>query len=113
MGIKVISVRGVKKNDESVVYVGRDWDGWVGSVLGNKFRKRDYGIDECLRLYREWLRREWVKDGEVKKELLRLVEKVKNGEEVVLGCWCCVKGDEKCHGKVIKEVVEILISKGY
>ena len=113
MGIKVISVRGVKKNDESVVYVGRDWDGWVGSVLGNKFRKRDYGIDECLRLYREWLREEWVKDGEVKKELLRLVEKVKNGEEVVLGCWCCVKGDEKCHGKVIKEVVEILISKGY
>lgn len=113
MGIKVISVRGVKKNDESVVYVGRDWDGWVGSVLGNKFRKRDYGIDECLRLYREWLREEWVKDGEVKKELLRLVEKVKNGEELVLGCWCCVRGDEKCHGKVLKEVIEILISKGY
>ena len=36
--VSVVSVRGLRAGDQSVVYVGRRCAGWEGSVLGNPFR---------------------------------------------------------------------------
>ena len=36
--VSVVSVRGLRAGDQSVVYVGRRCAGWEGSALGNPFR---------------------------------------------------------------------------
>ena len=112
--IKVVSVKGLRVNDMRVWYVGRRCNGWEGSVLGNKFRiGSDGSREEVIEKYRVWL---W---GEVKKglegkggkvwvELCVLSERVKEGKEVVLGCWC---GEGRCHGDVIKRCVLWLVEK--
>ena len=76
-------------------YIGRP------SVLGNPYRV-SMGREKCIELYREWLRREWVKGGDVKNELLRLVELSKEGD-LVLICWCKPLA---CHGDVLKDAIE-------
>ena len=71
------------------------------SLLGNPYRVSDYGRGNTIELYREWLRREWVKNGEVRRELERLVELAKRGDLVLV---CCCK-PKPCHGDVIKDAI--------
>jgi len=94
-----------------VEYVGRG----KGSVLGNKFK---IGVDgdrkEVIEKYKSWLWR-YVKEGikgvmsDVWKELLRICKKVKEGGDVVLGCWCSPLG---CHGDVIKSCILWMLKEG-
>lgn len=87
------------------IYIGRP------SVLGNPFSHKSgtlakYKVasrDEAIEKYREWLRAEWLKNGEVKQELLRLARLYRKHAELVLVCWC---KPEPCHGDVLAEVIK-------
>ena len=109
--ISVINLKGkgVMKS-RNLVYIGRRFGGYEGSVLGNKFKSgrdgsRDYVVEV---LYRDWLFREWKKKGVVYDELVRLVNKLKKGEDVVLGCWCYPLN---CHGNIVMKCVEWMLNK--
>ena len=87
------------------IYIGR------GTIFGNKASHSKYnGVEvlcnsreEAIEWYLEWLREQWKNDGEVKKALLNLATKHKNGEDIVLICSC---KPLPCHGDVIKDAVE-------
>jgi hypothetical protein len=118
--MKLVSVATLRPNAPGITYVGRNWQGWRASVLGNPHHlrncpicRRDHERGETLTLYREWLRAEWVKHGAVKAELLRLARLEKAGQEVTLGCWCKHHGAATpCHADVIMDVVRTLVEKG-
>ena len=107
---KVLVVNVKYFRGEVFTYIGRKNDlyGFEGSVLAN--RKRDYGMnrDESVERYRVWLWEEVKKKGEVYEYLVELVEKLKNGEDVILGCWCKPK---RCHGDVVKNCLEWMLKK--
>lgn len=85
-------------------YVGRP------GALGNPYEiGKDGTRDEVVEKYGPWLRREWVKGGMVKAALLKLVGLAKMGD-LHLVCSCKPK---RCHGDILKQVVETLVSKGY
>ena len=115
----VISVRSLVPNAKGITYIGRSCSGWKPSVLGNPHHVggecptcgKTHEAGETLELYRTWLREEWVKNGEVKAELVRIAKLVKAGETVTLGCWCKRHGWEPCHGDVVDEVVNTLVEK--
>ena len=78
------------------------------SVWGNPFTVKQYGLDECLRLYKEHLKK--LIKSDYKVWLPRLLEL----EGKTLGCWCHVKPQVErpvkatCHGDVIADFVEDL-----
>ena len=104
--IRVINV----KNEYSgvVVYIGRKSGKYKGSVLGNRFKiGLDGDRDEVVKKYKRWVWEEYKKGGVVKDEIDRLVDWVKGGRDLKLGCWCKPK---KCHGDVVKSLIEYLVS---
>ena len=115
----VISVRSLVPNAKGITYIGRSCSGWKASVLGNPHHVggvcprcgKTHEAGETLELYRAWLRDEWVKNGAVKAELVRIAKAVKAGETVTLGCWCKRHGWEPCHGDIVNEIVNTLVEK--
>lgn len=115
--IIVMNVRGLNLKEEArakVVYCGRECAGWKGSPLGNPFViGKDGNREQVIEKYRAWLK-EIVRDGLKGKsspawiELLKIVERVKKGEDVVLGCWC---NPLPCHAEVIRNAVLFLASR--
>jgi hypothetical protein len=113
--IKVMNVKSYKGDG---IYIGREYGGYKGSVLGNQFHiGMDGNREVVIKKYLDWLRRMY-KGGLVHKsmgiesfqvlvydELMRLVEMNKRGEDIVLLCWC---KPESCHGDVVRGVVEKL-----
>jgi hypothetical protein len=99
--IRVINVKNEYSGD--MVYIGRKSGKYRGSVLGNRFK---IGLDgdrnEVVRKYKRWVWEEYKKGGVVKDEIDRLVELVKGGGDLKLGCWCHPK---PCHGQVIIDLV--------
>ena len=81
--------------DPNHLYIGRN-NAWVKgaqhSIWHNPFSVKKYGLDECLRLYRDYI--------ENNKELSSLLPTL-SGK--ILVCWC---KPNKCHG-------DILISSKY
>ena len=112
--VKVVNVKGLRVGDMRVWYVGRRCNGWEGSVLGNKFKVGvDGSREEVIEKYRVWLWGEVKKGlkgegGKVWEELCVLRDRVREGKEVVLGCWCVPLG---CHGEVIRGCVLWLVKK--
>ena len=85
------------------IYIGRP------STLGNPFLiGRDGDREEVIRKYRDFLKTALLNDGRIKTEFERLVELNKKGD-VILICWCA---PSKCHGEVIKEMIEGRDAKG-
>ena len=80
------------------VYIGRacHMGGWSlsQSPWYNPFSARQYGREECIRLYREHL----LADGNLLARLPELMYQT-------LGCWC---SPEPCHGDVLVEMVREL-----
>ena len=106
--IKVVNVRNYQ--GENMLYIGRknvSW-GFEESVLKNMNRLGGMNRDESVERYRVWLWGEVKKKGVVYDELVRLVNKLKKGEEVILGCWCFPK---KCHGDIVKGCLEWMLKK--
>ncbi len=104
--IRVINVKNEYSGD--MLYIGRKSGKYRGSVLGNRYIiGRDGDRDEVVRKYKRWVWEEYKKGGVVKDEIDRLVEWVESGKDLKLGCWCKPK---KCHGDVIKSLIEYLVS---
>jgi len=92
--IKIVNKRNYKGPG---IYVGRP------SPLGNRFViGRDGDRDEVIRKYRDFLATALHDDDKVKREFERIEELNKKGD-VILICWCA---PSKCHGDVIKEMIE-------
>ena len=109
--ISVINLKGKRGiRIENLVYIGRRFGGYEGSVLGNKFKSgRDGSRDEVVDvLYRDWLFREWKKKGEVYRELERIKNLLVSGNDVKLGCWCYPLN---CHGNIVMKCVEWMLKK--
>ena len=114
MSVVVVNVR--RERPAEMVYIGRTCSGLTGSILGNPHKvgwcpvcKTRHERGSTIELYREWLRAEYRKNGEVRRELERLADLAEQGS-LVLGCWC---KPAPCHGDVVKEAVEgILRQRG-
>jgi len=103
--IKVVNVKIERPTNLS--YVGR-YNSYFGrSVLGNPFKIGQHGSrEEVIEKYKIWLNEQYKNNQLVKKAILELVQKVQNGENVILGCWCA---PQACHAHVIKQkIVEIV-----
>jgi len=115
--VSVVSVRGKRPGDPSVVYVGRACAGWRPSALGNPFHVgRGRSRAQAIAAYRSWLWESVVdpamRSGQSSpawRALLALVKRVVAGEHVVLGCWC---HPLPCHADVIAACVRWLVKQG-
>jgi len=86
---------------QTYLYVGRP------SVLGNPFamgHERDR--DLVIAAYRRWLHARYKQNTNQRMYILMLVDAIKSGSDVVLGCWCHPK---ECHADVIAELVRNII----
>lgn len=88
-------------------YIGRP------SLLGNPFSIKDSkfnvkkvsDIDECIDRYEEYLIEEILKGNkEIISELQRLDEIAKSEDGLILGCFCFPFN--RCHGEIIKDILE-------
>ena len=109
--LEVVNVKKVISSDD-LVYIGRKCGTFRGSPLGNPFKiGTDGSRDEVIEKYRVWL---WKmiksKDVRVCNELRLLVEKIRNGEKVLLGCWC---KPSACHGDIVVRAVRWIVESGY
>lgn len=95
------------------IYIGR------GSPLGNPYThkqgtKAEYvvsSVEEAVGKYEEWLEDKVnSKDKLVCKELNRLYKHYKQNGELNLICYCKWRGNEPCHGDVIKKVLERVLA---
>lgn len=64
-------------------------------MWGNPYTVKDYGRDECIKMYREYIIQKLEKDPLLRKELASL-----RGQ--VLGCYC---KPQACHGDVLVELM--------
>ena len=81
------------------IYIGRP------SPLGNPFAiGKDGDRDEVIRKYRIYLKKAMETNNRI-KEIIERIKELSKKEDVYLICWCFPK---KCHGEVIKEIVENL-----
>lgn len=69
-----------------------------------------------IELYPRWVWQQiksWQQTGELNpavEELLFICNRLKNGENITLTCWCY---PEPCHGDVIVRCVNWMIAQGY
>lgn len=101
--ITVVNVRHDKRPE--IVYIGRRMPGRAGSPLGNPFRPGQH--EDPIGLYRRWLWEQLQSDTPARREIERLAELHRAGQDLLLGCWC--KGPDgtgDCHGDVVKVAVE-------
>lgn len=89
--------------EETMVYGDR------GSVLGNGHRMQedtDAERTRVIELFRAELDADWERHGARRKEIEKLAKRVRNGEQIALGCWCKPKA---CHlDLVLAKMKELL-----
>ena len=93
--------------DPNHVYIGRAGAVFIkgtrfprkGSNWGNPFTVKQHGYENCLVLYEEWLR------SKIEAEGTEFLKKLKGKQ---LGCWC---KPERCHGDILKKVLEEVLEK--
>ena len=85
--------------DPNHVYIGRGMTNRVSgareSIYCNPFNLKDYDIDECLKLYEQYIRAN-----------IKLMSRIKNdltGKS--LGCWC---SPSPCHGDILLKILSEL-----
>ena len=111
MKLQVVNVKGMKRLESNVWYVGRKGR-YQASALGNPFKPQVKGVGETLPRYKLYLWEE-IKNGiggegsEVWEELVSLAQSVKAGKTTKLGCWCAPK---PCHAEIVAMAVEWLIA---
>ena len=120
--VSVVSVRGLRPGEASVVYVGRRCAGWEASALGNPFRLAAGEAAGCsVGRFRVWLRGVVAAglagaplsgaEAAAWGELQRLVALVRAGQAVRLACWCGPAGGT-CHAFVVQAAVVGLAGRG-
>jgi Domain of unknown function (DUF4326) len=117
--ITVVSVRSINPRlaPANLIYIGRRVGNWPQSPLANLVKLTDESQrDALVNQYGIWF---WEKIGRgdrlVIAEIERIANMVRNGQAVMLGCWCKRPGlynltidageDKACHGDVIKQAV--------
>lgn len=79
---------------EGNLYIGRNMDFYVKGTKKSKwcnpFSVKKYGLDECLRLYEE----------HVRKNLMDSLDELRDKKE--LGCWC---KPNQCHGDILLKLL--------
>lgn len=86
----------LKKNiyiGRSVVYVGAKASKWA-----NPFSIKEYGLEECLKKYKKYIK------GKIKNKELNLKEL----KGKILGCWC---KPNKCHGDILIKLLKSMEKK--
>lgn len=85
------------------LYIGRDMThyvpGAVGSKWQNPFKSRKIGRENSVSRYKEYI----LTDKTVQSNGKTLFESLEELKGKCLGCWC---HPEKCHGHVLRELVE-------
>lgn len=107
--INVLNKYKLNGNEENIIYIGRP------SVLGNPFSHlkgtkaqcKVQSRDEAVDKYEDWLRSKLNNDKNLTKEMLKLYKIAKCGD-LNLVCWCSPK---RCHGDVIKKIIEEKMEK--
>lgn len=84
--IRVVNLR----RAAMTLYIGRKFAEFEASKWQNPFPKTRYGLDECLRRFEVYARRELWND-------------LHELDGHTLGCWCT---GPKCHGYVLKKLRE-------
>ena len=116
--IKVVNGKKVGFIGKDKIYIGRANYSYhlKGSILANPYQIGKHGNrQEVITKYRQWL---WKniqeklsnKYNRVWDELVKIGQKVLNGESVELVCYC---SPWECHGDVIVSCIQWMISKGY
>jgi len=106
--IEVVNIKTYSMQDKpgTHIYIGRKTPNRPGSLLGNPFKPKSYTDEqarqECLNLYRDWLKRQELSRSEAWYELRRLAEIAKT-ENLYLACWCAPLN---CHGDILKAEIE-------
>jgi hypothetical protein len=89
--------------DPNHVYIGRNMThyvkGAVGSKWGNPFNAKKYGREECVRMYKEYVKT----NKEIRENGRTLYDSLEDLRGKVLGCWC---HPERCHGHALVELLE-------
>jgi hypothetical protein len=80
---------------DSEIYVGRP------SPLGNPYPVQG-NREEVIQKYRLWLWEQIQSKSPAYRELKKLADRVKNGEEISLVCWC---SPLPCHASVIASAI--------
>lgn len=80
----------------NIVFINNERFPKKSSQWANPFTVKENGRDECLILYREWIKNKIKNEGT--DEILKLKNKT-------LGCWC---KPEKCHGDILIEILNEL-----
>jgi hypothetical protein len=108
MAIGTIRILNKSKDKYTIddMYIGR------GSILGNPYTHLPLGMteaevkvntrEEAIAKYREYAVYMIKHDTQFRIEMIKLVERVLNGETVNLVCFC---KPQACHGDVIKDIV--------
>ena len=82
------------QSTEGNLYIGRNMEFYVKGAKKSKwcnpYSVKKYGLDECLRLYEE----------HVRKNLMSSLEELRDVKE--LGCWC---KPNSCHGDVLLKLL--------
>lgn len=95
---------------KDIIYIGRynHYYSLSASPLANKYKVKEYGsLEIVLKKYKEWLYIMYIsKQGPAYEELIKLVKLHEEGKEIKLACWCKPK---RCHGDIIKQVVEFIV----
>lgn len=95
--MRIVNVRKLKPNDPTIVYCGREGNGWRGSPLGNPFYiGKDGTREEVIKKYKEWLLKK-LDEGD--KSIWNALTQINFGDQ--LGCWCYPK---ECHCEVIMDL---------
>jgi HK97 family phage portal protein len=88
------------RNARGHVYIGRP------SPLGNPYKIGPDGTrDEVIAKYAAWL----PTDPAAQAEISALSNRLRNGEDLTLLCWC---SPLPCHGDVVKEAIENRLGRG-
>lgn len=85
------------------VYIGRDMThyvpGAVGSMWHNPFKDKQFGRDECVRKYKEYIKT----NKQLQSNGRTLLDSLHELKGKTLGCWC---HPERCHGHALVELIE-------
>lgn len=103
----MITVRNKRNYSGTGIYIGRP------SVFGNPFeiKKGDpwRTREKVVLHYRDWLKEQLIQYDDTFMSLMEPLVELARKTDVNLICWCAPLA---CHGDVIKECVESIISTG-
>lgn len=100
--IYIVNKKHFKTTGKKVVYIGRP------SVLGNPFKINTVNTtrEQSIQMYKQYFYEQIKTSTPFRKEVSRILNLAKI-DDVYLVCWCAPLD---CHGRIIKEFIETILS---